>query len=475
MSLLNWGGGFAAAGQAVSDFAGKAGLEQQKADLEQQQTVLASQLAGQREHVGRVEAGDIAAAAAEKGFGYSTALEGQRAASATNVANIGATSATNVANIGAASAKTVAGIQVGAKPPEVKEAEWYASATPEQRQAYSQALLAKAGLPLWLAGDGGASDKAKPAPVTGSDGSQPAHPGPTKANADALPIDGTPSPSDGKSSSDAKLNQSGDVAPQGTADRYADALAKLPAQAAPTVKMMIEGRMAPPTSFALSKPYWQTMLQLASSVDPTFDETTWAGRNATRKDFAAGQSAKAVTAINTALGHAGVVSDSFDELGNMGGVGTPLNAPKNWLSETFGGASVTNSRQAVGALASEARKVFAASGGGNLTELENWEKNFPIDGSPVQQKGAMKEFVSLLDSRLSALSDQYNRGMGRTGDPMDLLQPHAREVYESLTGRKPANSTGYQTGKTPGGPTALDPKVINDLVDKWTSPNSGQK
>lgn len=49
MSLLNWGAGLSAAGSSVATFAGNAGMAQQKADLEQQQTRLADQLATTRE------------------------------------------------------------------------------------------------------------------------------------------------------------------------------------------------------------------------------------------------------------------------------------------------------------------------------------------------------------------------------------------------------------------------------------------
>ncbi|MGD0109887.1 MAG: hypothetical protein ABSC06_38580 [Rhodopila sp.] len=63
VSLMN---GLSSLGAGISQFAGAAGLEQQKSDLAKQQTILADQLATTRESKGRQEAGDIAATAAGK-------------------------------------------------------------------------------------------------------------------------------------------------------------------------------------------------------------------------------------------------------------------------------------------------------------------------------------------------------------------------------------------------------------------------
>ena len=62
-------------------------------------------------------------------------------------------------------------------------------------------------------------------------------------------------------------------------DEYLKTLA--PSDAA-TVKMMVDGRLPPPTSFAMSKPYWQQKIQQADRVDPIFDAANWSTRLATR-------------------------------------------------------------------------------------------------------------------------------------------------------------------------------------------------
>lgn len=188
---------------------------------------------------------------------------------------------------------------------------------------------------------------------------------------------------------------------------------------------------------------------LASEIDPTLDEASSKGRMATRVAFTSGPEARNITALNTALGHAGVVADAFDKLGNFGN--KPTNYVWNEIAQQLGSEKYSNASVAVGALASEARKVFAGgTGGGGLTELENWEKSFPINGSPSQQRGALQQFVTLLDSRLQSLGDQYNRGMGVTGDPMSFLEPHARAAFTKLSGAAPDEPTGRQLGNPRG-------------------------
>jgi hypothetical protein len=187
---------------------------------------------------------------------------------------------------------------------------------------------------------------------------------------------------------------------------------------------------------------------LAAEVDPTLDEASSKARMATRVDFTAGPEARAISALNLALGHAGLVNDNFTTLNNGS---FPL---KNWAGNAiitaWGDERPGNTQLAVNALASEARKVFAgANGGGSLAELEDWQKSFPVNGSLSQQRGALSQFVNLLDSRLQGLGDQYNRGMGVSGSPLTFLEPHAQEVFQRLTGNAPIAPTGNQLGNNP--------------------------
>lgn len=442
--------GLSALGTGVQQFAGTAGLELQKSQLAQQSAILADQLATTRETGLQASGGVIAAAAADKEQAARAAMQGSQQ---TFLAGQQARSQAATASEGALTrAAELQRVQMGidAPSPEIKSAKQFSTLSPDEKQAYREEMMTKAGLPAWMIGG---DTKSSPTGTPGVSDMPTITPDGGTA-APAAPVTGAPA--------------------DPGASRNDKALEGMPGAAASIVKGMVDGRISPPSSFAMSKPYWQGLISKAAEYDPTFDQTTWAGRVGTRKDFmGGGKSAQGVTAINTALGHAGVVDEALTALNN--GSIPMLNSLENWTLGAFGSARPTNANMAVDALASEARKVFAASGGGNLSELQEWQKNFPINGSPDQQKGAMRQFVNLLDSRLQALGDQYNRGMGRTDDPMTLLQPHAKAVYERLTGREPTGSEIYQMGTPPARgaasttPAAPDaplpmPKTADDAI-----------
>lgn len=437
ISLLN---GLSSMGAGIAAFAGTAGLEQQKSELANQSAILADKLATTRESTLQDQQQQFLAGQNTQ----SQAAELTRA----RLSEGGAT-ARNAATIAAENERQQNVLNAPA--PEIKSAQQFAKLSPDEKQAFREQMMTKAGLPPWLIGTG--TDNPAPPPQSGSTLSPP----------DASALAPVPAPDAGSSAPTTAASLDPATRPAG-GPRNDKALDGVPPGAASIVKGMVDGRISPPTSFAMSKPYWQAMIAKAADYDPNFDQTTWAGRVATRKDFAAGQAAKGVTAINTALQHAGTLVGDFDALNNFSF--TPLNSVVNSVESTFGDSRQTKAAQTVDALASEARKVFAASGGGNLTELQEWQKSFPLNGSPDQQHAALTGFVQLLDGRLQALADQYNRGMGRTDDPLSLLQPKARAVYEKLTGHEPENATGYQTGKTPD----ATPPASAPAIPSWVKP-----
>lgn len=211
------------------------------------------------------------------------------------------------------------------------------------------------------------------------------------------------------------------------------------------VMQIIDGRATLPP-LGSRNPDAMMLRALASQVDPTLDEASSKSRMATRVSFTAGQEARAISSLNMALGHAGEAAKDFDALDN-GSI-----PAWNWLvnnkrSELNGEPEKGNAQMAINSLAAEARKVFSGSNSaGSLTELKEWQDSFPLNGSRDQQRGALNQFVNLLDSRLQSLGDQYNRGMGVTRDPMTFLEPHAQQVMQQLTGNAPSVPVGNQLG-----------------------------
>jgi hypothetical protein len=209
-------------------------------------------------------------------------------------------------------------------------------------------------------------------------------------------------------------------------------LKALPGGEAQTVKALAEGRMAFPTGAALRSPYWSRMLQAVSRYDPTFDAVNYQSRAATRKDFTSGASAKNLSSFNTAIGHLDALDHAIAGLGNYA---SPVN---NWLAHRLANVTGTDQRlarfeAAKNAVADELTRAFRGSGGA-LADVEGWKHQLDSAKNPETLHATVQTMVDLLHSRIEALGEQYNQGMGTTKAPLELLTPKAAKTMARLAG-----------------------------------------
>ena len=217
------------------------------------------------------------------------------------------------------------------------------------------------------------------------------------------------------------------------------------------VKALADGRMAFPSGFALRSPYWQRMLTEVSQYDPAFDAVNYQSRSRTRADLTSGPSAKNITSFNTAIGHLGTLYDKGEKLGNSWS--DYYNKLANFVIERKGDPRVREFETAKSAVADELTRSFRLTGG-NVHDIVAWEANLNASNSPDQLRGAIRTGVDLLRSRIDALGEQYNKGMGRTSDPLQLLTPKARETLARLPGGEDAkDSKGEKSEAKPNMPT----------------------
>lgn len=224
-----------------------------------------------------------------------------------------------------------------------------------------------------------------------------------------------------------------DVAkPTGPEDKHGqEYLEALPASRAALVKGYAEGRVAFPGSFSLRSPYWQKMVADITQYDPSFDAVNYNARAATRKDFTSGKSAQNITSFNTAIGHLGSLEKAAEALNNTNY--PKFNTLANWIISNEGDPRVVKFNTAKQAVADELTRAFRGTGG-NVADIKGWEENLNAANSPEQLRGAVKQAVDLLRSRIEAVGQQYRRGMGTTADVMDLLTPSAKKTLASLPG-----------------------------------------
>lgn len=231
-----------------------------------------------------------------------------------------------------------------------------------------------------------------------------------------------------------------------------------PAMAA-QVKAIADGRMQVPSNFFLKTPLGQRLAALTAQYDPSFDAANYATRIQTRKNFTTGKQGDAVNALNTVAGHLANLDNSATALDNIDF--TPYNTVANLVSNMTGDPRVKKFNADKTAVTNELTRVFRGSGGSEK-DIDSWDKNLDAAGSPAQLHGVIKEIAgNLIDSRLSALSEQYNQGMQRSEDPFTLLHPHAAALLQQLAG---ASSPGAASVAVPVA-TPASTKAPHQMTD----------
>jgi hypothetical protein len=214
----------------------------------------------------------------------------------------------------------------------------------------------------------------------------------------------------------------------------------------------------------LGSPEVQQLLGLAKQYDPDFSASDYSNRQQTRQAFLKGDYSKSITALSTAIDHARALADAGARLNNSG---SPMwNMVANAFDQyAMGDPRQSNYKQIAQMEAGEVVKAVTG-GNGTLEDRKDAVSNYPLNGSPAQQREAIATTVGLLKSKLDELNGTYQRGMGRQHSVMDLLSPSARRSWEALTKQYGVEDpSGHSATKPPpnahSGPSPQD--IVNEL------------
>jgi hypothetical protein len=212
-----------------------------------------------------------------------------------------------------------------------------------------------------------------------------------------------------------------------------------------TVKAIVEGRMAPPSSFAASKPYWQKVLADVAQYEPNFDMTAWTTRNQARKEFNAGgpnSPAGQITAGNTAIQHLKQLSDAADALENGGWTGI------NWIRNEFrtktGSPLVTNYNNILSKYVEEATKFYRGAGG-TESDIQRDIGNLTPNGSPAQLHQGIATAAHLMASKIDALQARYKNALGPGSKDFPILTDSSASALEAIN-RRSDKTKGIDAG-----------------------------
>jgi hypothetical protein len=204
------------------------------------------------------------------------------------------------------------------------------------------------------------------------------------------------------------------------------ALEGVPQGVATTVRMITDYKMPLPSGMALRTPYWQNVLQLAGAYDPTFDASQYEARRRTRTDFASGKAAGNIRSLNTAVGHLDTLRKRADALNNSSF--DTWNAIANWGLSRVGDPRVRDFSVAATAVEGELASLFKGTGATDQ-EIKQWRASLDASQSPDQLKAALDTATELLASRLEALRNQYQTGMGKAPD-FKVLSDKSRQLLK---------------------------------------------
>lgn len=227
-----------------------------------------------------------------------------------------------------------------------------------------------------------------------------------------------------------------------------DYLNTLDPSTATTIKALAEGRMEFPRGTALRSPQWSALVQGVMQYDPAFDEAQASNnaRTAVRKDFTSGKSAQTINALNTVAGHLAELQQQAGALGN-----TSIdwyNGFKNWVKTHIGIPDVTNFNTTRKAVSDELTRVYRQAGGSEA-DTQAWQAAINSSQSPEQLAGAFATVGRLIESKLNAMQQQAQQGMGIA--PISVVSPDARAKLSALQGQPagaPASFAVSYGGKT---------------------------
>jgi hypothetical protein len=213
--------------------------------------------------------------------------------------------------------------------------------------------------------------------------------------------------------------------PEGTGESFLNAL---PEQLQSTVKAIAEGRLNP-NQLSARNDYRNHILAAVTQYDPNFDARDVLSRFRTEVDYSVGKPSQSINAANTLLGHLTTLDSKIDNLDNKQISG--YNTVANWISKNSGNPQVTSFLVARKAVVNELERVFKGTGG-SLSEIRDWENAINSAGSTAQLKDAVKTAADLMESRTEALSDNYERIMGKR---KQFISPKGIAALEKIKGQ----------------------------------------
>lgn len=194
------------------------------------------------------------------------------------------------------------------------------------------------------------------------------------------------------------------------------------------------------SAYGANKGMMQTLTQLANLVDPDYSDQRYDVKKSFQPGSTIGQN---ISAMITAINHLASLSDAYRQLNE--GDNHLGNYLGNLMSSAGNNPALRDFNYNADALANELAKVYKGSGQTNQQEINEMRKNLSAANTPEEMQHVLGKAVDLLNGRLDALSQQYQRGMGKRADFANFIPA---ETWQKL-GAMQANTGTYSTIQNP--------------------------
>jgi hypothetical protein len=199
------------------------------------------------------------------------------------------------------------------------------------------------------------------------------------------------------------------------------------------VKGILDYSIDPSKSTSIRNNRRETLIGMASQIDPTYDQKQFPARQAFQNSIKSGPLSKQIISANTLIGHLDSLQKSFDELNKARPSNQyPLvNRVENALNKGAGKGEVTAVDNNITAVTNELETLFRGSGQGSERGIQEWRKSISDAASPEQQKAAIGKALELMASRLNAIDEQHQNVMGKPRD-FSVLNDKSRKALTKL-------------------------------------------
>lgn len=169
-------------------------------------------------------------------------------------------------------------------------------------------------------------------------------------------------------------------------------------------QMIADGRAAPPSGMAATRPAAAMLMQRVSQLNPSYDASSYGAKTKAAKDFTTGNQGNAMRSFAVAGQHLDQLGKLVDALDN--GNNQTVNQIGNTISAWNGNTPVTNFDAAKDVVSKEVIKAIVGSGSGGVAERGELAQLMANAKSPQQLKGIINQYTSLMGAQHEALLAQ---------------------------------------------------------------------